>query len=175
NSNNVQYNLAIFYQNGWGIEQNLEKAFYLYQKSADQNNSNSQYSLGELYYYGIGIKKDINKAFKWYEKSANQENNVLHRDLHSKNILIHERNAKITDFGISKIENNSTIVIGTFGKIAYMEPQILKNLKFQYIKPSDIYSLGVLMWEISSGHPPFIDSENVQDDIKDLSGIEGLS
>ncbi|CAI2165233.1 4308_t:CDS:2 [Funneliformis geosporum] len=84
---------------------------------------------------------------------------VLHRDLHSKNIVIHENNAKITDFGISKVENNSTICNGTFGKVAYMEPQILVNPKFQYIKPSDIYSYGVLMWEISSGYPPFRDNE----------------
>ncbi|CAG8458776.1 8134_t:CDS:2 [Funneliformis mosseae] len=40
--------------------------------------------------------------------------------------------------------------IETFGKVAYMEPQILANPKFKYIKPSDIYSYGVLMWEISS-------------------------
>ncbi|CAB4380389.1 unnamed protein product [Rhizophagus irregularis] len=41
---------------------------------------------------------------------------ILHRDLHSKNILIHEHNAKITDFGISKIQNdqNSTVYTGNF-------------------------------------------------------------
>ncbi len=41
-----------------------------------------------------------------------------------------------------------------------MEPQILANSDFQYIKPSDIYSYGVLMWEISSGYPPFKDKFN---------------
>ncbi|CAI2169992.1 7908_t:CDS:1, partial [Funneliformis geosporum] len=43
---------------------------------------------------------------------------------HSKNIVIHEDKAKITDFGISKVDNNqnSTIFIGIVGKIAYMEP-----------------------------------------------------
>ncbi len=58
---------------------------------------------------------------------------------------------------MSKIETHSTIYIGHFGRIGYMEPQILANSKFQYIKPSDIYSYGVLMWEISSGYPPFKD------------------
>ncbi|GBC26195.2 kinase-like domain-containing protein [Rhizophagus irregularis DAOM 181602=DAOM 197198] len=50
---------------------------------------------------------------------------VLHRDLHSKNIVIHENNAKITDFGISKIQNdqNSTVYMGHFGVIPYMEPK----------------------------------------------------
>ncbi len=79
---------------------------------------------------------------------------------HSKNIVIHKNNAKITDFGISKIEANSSIRIEHFGRIAYMEPQILVNPNFPYKKPSDIYSYGVLMWEISSGYPPFKDKFN---------------
>ncbi len=39
-----------------------------------------------------------------------------------------------------------------------MEPKRILDPKFPYTKSSDIYSLGVLMWEISSGHPPFKDS-----------------
>ena len=61
---------------------------------------------------------------------------------------------------MSKIETNSSLHIGHFGRTPYMEPQILAQIlankdDFQYIKPSDIYSYGVLMWEISSGYPPF--------------------
>ncbi|CAI2179348.1 954_t:CDS:2 [Funneliformis geosporum] len=80
--------------------------------------------------------------------------NILHRDL---NIVIHDGYAKITDFGISKNMNtqNSSIHIGTFGRIPYVDPEKLKNLDFQYVKASDIYSYGVIMWEISSGFPPF--------------------
>ncbi|CAI2190979.1 19140_t:CDS:2, partial [Funneliformis geosporum] len=81
------------------------------------------------------------------------------------NESIKENNAKITDFGISKIENNSTLHIVRFGKTAYMEPQILADQNFQYIKASDIYSFGVLMWEISSGHPPFEDKFNNNQDL----------
>ncbi|POG73158.1 kinase-like domain-containing protein [Rhizophagus irregularis DAOM 181602=DAOM 197198] len=83
--------------------------------------------------------------------------NVLHRDLHSKNIVIHENNAKIIDFGISKIQNQSSAYIGNFGNIAYVEPKRILDSKFPYTKSSDIYSFGVLMWEISSGCPPFED------------------
>ncbi|CAI2161527.1 16693_t:CDS:2 [Funneliformis geosporum] len=90
---------------------------------------------------------------------------VLHRDLHSKNIVIHDRNAKITDFGISKIEYNSSMHIGPFGKTAYMEPQILADQNFEYIKASDIYSFGILMWEISSGQSPFENKFNNNQDL----------
>ncbi|RGB31472.1 kinase-like domain-containing protein [Rhizophagus diaphanus] len=82
--------------------------------------------------------------------------NVLHRDLHSKNIVIHENNAKIIDFGISKIQDQkSEAYMRDRGIIAYMEPKRILDPNFPYTKSSDIYSFGVLMWEISSGNPPF--------------------
>ncbi|CAI2183173.1 19654_t:CDS:2 [Funneliformis geosporum] len=143
NNNDAQYNLAKCYQNGWGIKIDLENAFYWYQNSVKNDNKFAQYYLAECYQNGWGIKINNIKAFEFYEKSAKQE------------YIIHNNNAKITDFGISKIENNSTIYMGLCGRIAYIDPQILINQKFQYIKPSDIYSYGVLMWEISSGYPPF--------------------
>jgi hypothetical protein len=43
------------------------------------------------------------------------------------------------------------------GIIEYIEPQCFKNKKYKKNKESDIYSLGVLLWEISSGRPPFSD------------------
>ncbi|CAB4373533.1 unnamed protein product [Rhizophagus irregularis] len=88
--------------------------------------------------------------------------NILHRDLHSKNIAIHENNAKIMDFGISKNQNNqtSTAYVGNFGVVAYMEPRRFVDPNFPYTKSSDVYSFGVLMWEISSGYPPFKDNDN---------------
>ncbi|CAI2183174.1 19655_t:CDS:1, partial [Funneliformis geosporum] len=55
--------------------------------------------------------------------------------------------------------------IGIFGKIAYMEPQILADKNFKYIKPSDIYSYGVLMWEITSGYSPFKDKFSDNNDL----------
>ncbi|PKY47140.1 kinase-like protein [Rhizophagus irregularis] len=89
------------------------------------------------------------------------DENILHRDLHSKNIVIHDGNAKITDFGISKIQdNNTTANIGTIGVAPYIEPKRLSDPKYVYTKPSDIYSFGVLMWEISSGEPPFKGCDN---------------
>src|SRR5437763_1158575 len=46
------------------------------------------------------------------------------------------------------------------GMHGYIEPQCFKNPRYKRDKTSDIYSLGVLLWEISSGRPPFYDIES---------------
>src|SRR3954447_9484470 len=60
----------------------------------------------------------------------------------------------ITDFGLSKsLDNNEHSVVG--GMVGYIEPQCFIDSTYKRDKASDIYSLGVLLWEISSGRPPF--------------------
>lgn len=87
--------------------------------------------------------------------------NIVHCDLHSKNILIHQKQIKISDFGISKRLDEATYSNQKWcGIIQYMDPQSFgtprnENQIFRFGKKSDVYSVGVLMWEISSGHPPF--------------------
>ena len=71
----------------------------------------------------------------------------------------------IADFGLSKhladidINSNSAVL----GMPAYIDPQCYINNKYKRNEKSDIYSLGILLWEISSGKPPFseIPSYNV--------------
>ena len=65
----------------------------------------------------------------------------------------------ITDFGLSKdfgLINDLTDNVETYNKseIGYVEPQCFINPTYKRDKASDIYSLGVILWEISSGRPP---------------------
>ncbi|KAG9299656.1 hypothetical protein G9A89_020827 [Geosiphon pyriformis] len=84
---------------------------------------------------------------------------IAHRDLHHKNVLLDDGKWVIADFGISRylevvsIDQSKSIIGGI---AAYTEPKFLNDLN-NYIrdKRSDIFSFGVLMWEISSGVPPF--------------------
>jgi serine/threonine protein kinase len=63
----------------------------------------------------------------------------------------------IADFGLSKqlTEVTSNSINNRMGIIEYIEPQCLRNIKYVKDKRSDVYSLGVLLWEITSGRPPF--------------------
>lgn len=57
---------------GLGIEQNYEKAFEWFLKSATEGNKFAEYSLANLFYYGNGVEKDLSQAFLWFWKSASQ-------------------------------------------------------------------------------------------------------
>jgi serine/threonine protein kinase len=70
----------------------------------------------------------------------------------------------LTDFGLSKrIEESSNIQSKLFKMITYVDPQIFNRKKdsndqiqtYRLNKKSDVYSIGILLWEISSGRPPF--------------------
>ncbi|CAG8494443.1 15624_t:CDS:10, partial [Cetraspora pellucida] len=100
----------------------------------------------------IKIAKDITSGLKHLH-----DKNIIHRDLHSKNILIDGGKALISDFGISKRLIDTTASSSDIGGVpAYLEPQCcLQNNSAKRDKRSDIYSLGVLLWELTSGVPPF--------------------
>lgn len=68
----VWYRIGKMHCYGLGIEQNYEKAFEWFLKSAKEGNKFAQYSLANLYYYGNGVEKDLSQAFLWYRKSSSQ-------------------------------------------------------------------------------------------------------
>src|SRR6266540_1420560 len=124
-------------------------------------------------YYKLGCLKDyITKNFysiKWNEKLIILKHivgglnhlhyqNIIHRDFHSGNILYeNEFEVIISDLGISKSSlNNDNEEI--YGVISYMAPEILKRK--EYTIASDIYSFGMIMWELITGRMPFWDQNN---------------
>ncbi|KAF0531741.1 kinase-like protein [Gigaspora margarita] len=83
--------------------------------------------------------------------------NIVHGDIHSKNILIHHGHIKIADFGLSKVIDEMSMTTSSIchGMLAYIEPKRFTTEGFEINKKSDTYSLGIILWEISSGRPPF--------------------
>src|SRR5207237_2963482 len=82
------------------------------------------------------------------------EKDLIHCDLHSGNVLIEGNACLITDLGLcGPVDEESSNKI--YGIVSYIAPEVLQGGK--NTKESDVYSVGMLMWELFAGHPPFND------------------
>src|SRR6185369_4136088 len=82
------------------------------------------------------------------------EKDLIHCDLHSGNILMEGGICYITDLGLcGPVDEKSSNKV--YGIVSYVAPELLRGKK--NTKESDIYSIGMLMWEIFAGRPPFDD------------------
>ena len=104
----------------------------------------------------IAISKQIAAALAFAHK-----NHIIHRDVKPHNVMMTPNGtAKITDFGIAKAVNAATIVDNTdgiIGSVHYFSPEQARG---GYVdEKSDIYSLGIVMYEMLTGNVPF-DGDN---------------
>ncbi|KAF2300694.1 hypothetical protein GH714_015192 [Hevea brasiliensis] len=90
--------------------------------------------------------------------------NIVHRDLKPENCLFlnesDDSTLKIMDFGLSSAEEFTDPVVGLFGSIDYVSPEALSQGRIS--SKSDMWSLGVIMYILLSGYPPFIAQSNRQ-------------
>ncbi|RIB11428.1 kinase-like domain-containing protein, partial [Gigaspora rosea] len=100
---------------------------------------------------------------------------LIHRDLHSGNILLNSlKSAYIADLGLSitaniasKLNLNSD---GIYGVLPYIAPEVLN--KHPYTKESDIYSFGIILWEILYSKPvPFDQKSELQFQLQVCNGL----
>ncbi|GES93020.1 kinase-like domain-containing protein [Rhizophagus clarus] len=129
-------------------------------------------------YFGI-TQNPINKNFmivtKYYKSDMIiglndlHEANIIHQDYHSGNIFNSDEKANYSfetsvttgDFGISKSAIGSDNDNEVYGIIPYVAPEVFQGQK--YTKASDIYSFGMIMWELMTGRRPFWDKSHDAD------------
>ncbi len=84
---------------------------------------------------------------------------IIHRDIKPENIFIDDETgvARIADFGISRVIDRSTGICSVAGTLLYMDPECFQGHAGPY---SDLYSLGIVMYEMFTGHLPFRDFQS---------------
>ncbi|NHZ85855.1 MAG: protein kinase, partial [Planctomycetia bacterium] len=105
-------------------------------------------SLEEIVHISIATLNGIKAA---------HDNKIIHRDIKTENIMVTESGlVKVMDFGLAKNldRENITKVSKTLGTIAYMSPEQVEGSKVD--QRSDIYSFGIVLYEMVAGRLPFI-------------------
>ncbi len=116
---------------------------------------------------GITLKKYIEKKVRLTTKEAisiaiqvamgieaAHNNHIIHRDIKPQNIIISkEGKVKVTDFGIAKAASSNTITSNVMGSVHYTSPEQARG-GFSDEK-SDIYSMGITMFEMLTGRVPY--------------------
>ncbi len=98
---------------------------------------------------------------------AAHHNSIVHRDVKPQNIIIStDGKVKVADFGIARAASSNTINSNVMGSVHYSSPEQARGGYSDY--KSDIYSLGITMYEMLTGHVPFDGDTTVAIAIKHL-------
>lgn len=88
------------------------------------------------------------------------DNHIIHRDIKPQNIIVSRNGTlKVTDFGIARAATSNTISPTAMGSVHYISPEQARGGYSD--ERSDIYSLGITMFEMLTGHVPFEGENNV--------------
>lgn len=133
----------------------------------DVGSEDGNYYIVMEYVEGITLKTYINKkGHLGYNEvlsiaiqvgrgiEAAHNKGIVHRDIKPQNIIISkEGKVKVTDFGIARAATSNTVHSDLMGSVHYSSPEQARNGFVNY--QSDIYSLGIVMYEMSTGRVPF--------------------
>ncbi|KAJ9564885.1 hypothetical protein OSB04_000851 [Centaurea solstitialis] len=147
---------------------------YASQRSLDDYLGSADKKTNLTWVQRIRIGLDIAHGLNYLHNNTEDKPRIIHRDIKSANILLDEKwNAKIADFGLSKFHPvdvdastiNTANIAGTLG---YLDPEYFMTGKLK--KASDIYSFGVVLFEILSGRLAY-DSVYLVDNDKGLAFV----
>src|SRR6185369_7876488 len=141
----------------YGVTQDPETKDYMIVMEYANNGSLLSYLDQNINNLTWKMKLEYLRDIAWYLNIIHNMG-LVHCDLHSGNIVLNDNNTPlICDFGLSQSvnsrESNSTIR----GVLPFIAPEFFHTGKFT--QKSDIYSVGIIMYLIATGEPPFRDRQ----------------
>jgi serine/threonine-protein kinase len=147
-----QFFLAMDYVEGKNLRQILNK----------MKNTKANLNIDQIVYIAKEVASGLDHAHRCLDGTTGRPLNITHRDMSPQNIMVSfEGEVKIVDFGIAKAESQlETTKAGTLkGKFGYMSPEQAEGLSVDL--RTDIFSLGIVLWELLANDRLFIANNEV--------------
>ncbi|XP_062217978.1 serine/threonine-protein kinase STY46-like isoform X2 [Phragmites australis] len=106
---------------------------------------NSSFKLPEI----LRVATDISKGMNYLH-----QNNMIHRDLKTANLLMDENKlVKVADFGVARVKDQSGVMTAETGTYRWMAPEVIEHKPYDH--KADVFSFGVVLWELLTGKIPY--------------------
>ncbi|CAM8902390.1 unnamed protein product [Rhodiola kirilowii] len=97
----------------------------------------------------LKVAIDISKGMNFLH-----QNNIIHRDLKTANLLMDENEVvKVADFGVARVQAPSGVMTAETGTYRWMAPEVIEHKAYNH--KADIFSFGILLWELLTGEVPY--------------------
>ncbi|XP_057966395.1 serine/threonine-protein kinase STY46 [Malania oleifera] len=97
----------------------------------------------------LKVAIDVSKGMNYLH-----QNNIIHRDLKAANLLMDENDVvKVADFGVARVKVQSGVMTAETGTYRWMAPEVIEHKPYDH--KADIFSFGVVLWELLTGKIPY--------------------
>ncbi|XP_044511950.1 serine/threonine-protein kinase STY46-like isoform X2 [Mangifera indica] len=104
----------------------------------------------------LRIAIDVSTAMNYLH-----QNNIIHRDLKTANLLMDENGVvKVADFGVARVRDQSGVMTAETGTYRWMAPEVIEHRPYDH--KADVFSFGVVLWELLTGKLPYEDLTPLQ-------------